>query len=103
MAKKKPEKDPKFADGSIIVPGADSHIIDSEDLGEKVMASIKRTPEQSILIWMRDQFKRGMVMYATDVGAPILEPVMGDNGEEAWATGLTIRPLRRDGKVENPK
>lgn len=103
MSKKKPEKDPNFADGSIYVPGADSHLIDAEDLGDKVMTAIKRTPEQSILIWMRDQFKQGKCMYATDIGAPILEPVIGDDGREAWATGLTIRPMRKDKVIESPK
>lgn len=105
MAKKK-ETDPNFA-APIYIPGLDSdglktEFIDAETMGENVMKAIKRSPELEILIWLRDKFKQGCVMYATDVAAPILEPVRGDNGQEAWATGLTIHP-RRGEKIENPQ
>lgn len=95
---RKKEKEPKkvgqiMNPDEILIPGADS-IYDVEHVTEEIMRPKEMSMELQILNWLRDKFKQGCVMYATDVKAPILEPVIGENGREAWASGLTIRPMR---------
>lgn len=56
---------------------------------ETPMQQILRSPEETILNWMREEFKKGNIMFAPDPNAPILEKT-----RLGWETGLIVQPYR---------